>query len=369
MYLQTTQSTRVHALTLASVTCFFALGPTESSADDVFQVHDLVVVVIESVEVAARETGVIAELTAREGISVTSGQELGKLDDRKSRIQEKLAATQLEIATAKAENSLATDLAEKKLEHQRQLAKQHGFVHVIATKKAENGLRVLASKKSEGVAKNELDRANRARREFVDSVSPSEIDGLRLAYERSRLETQQADFELEVDKLNLRSENEVAAALGLNIDQSKIQLAQAVADQQVQRLQSVLQGQQFELAKLAVGQHRILSPIDGVVVERIRGQGDWVKPGDPVVRVVRLNRLRAEGFVAAGAIGKLRANRTVALTVGAGDDGTITREGRIVFISPEIDAVNNEARFWVEFDNPNLDVLPGMRVSMKLIAP
>ena len=43
----------------------------------------------------------------------------------------------------------------------------------------------------------------------------------------------------------------------------------------------------------------------------------------------------------------------------------IRREGRIVFISPEIDPVNEEVRFWVEFDNSTLDVLPGMRLSLK----
>ena len=33
----------------------------------------------------------------------------------------------------------------------------------------------------------------------------------------------------------------------------------------------------------------------------------------------------------------------------------------MVFISPEIDPVNHEVRFWVEFDNSDGDVLPGLR--------
>ena len=93
------------------------------------------------------------------------------------------------------------------------------------------------------------------------------------------------------------------------------------------------------------------------------------KPGDPVVRVVRMNRLRAEGFVSAEKMDMLRGNRAVSLVAHAGDANTITRSGRIVFISPEIDPVNNEARFWVEFENPSLDILPGMRVSVEVTSP
>ena len=69
--------------------------------------------------------GVIAEIAVREGQTVRSGQELARLDDRKSQLEELLARTQLEIANEKAASGLATDLAEKKLAQQRQLAKQH----------------------------------------------------------------------------------------------------------------------------------------------------------------------------------------------------------------------------------------------------
>ncbi len=64
-------------------------------------------------------------------------------------------------------------------------------------------------------------------------------------------------------------------------------------------------------------------------------------------------------------IDQLRQNRSVHLTIQMGADSTVEREGQIVFISPEIDPVNKEVRFWVEFDNPKLDVLPGMRLSLR----
>lgn len=339
--------------------------PAMAAAQDPSDIHDLVVVVIDSVEVAATETGVIAQLPVREGDSVKKGQVLGNLDDRRARLEKKLALTQLEIATAHATDGLGAELAEKKLEHQKQLAKQHEVVREIADRKAENEVRVLASKKAEGVTKNELDRANQARREFIDSVSQSEIDGLQLAFDRSKLETQQADFERGLDRLNVKSEMEAATAHILNIDRSKIELAQAVLDRKVQLLQKMFQEHQSELAALVVERHQLISPLDGHVVERMHGEGDWVKTGDAILRVVRLDRLRAEGFADAKMIDTLRANRNVTLTATDAPSAAITRPGTIVFISPEIDPVNNEVRFWVEFDNAKMDILPGMRVQLE----
>jgi multidrug efflux pump subunit AcrA (membrane-fusion protein) len=363
------QKTRHHATLLATIAASVVGWATNGLAQDMLRVDDLVVVLIDSVDVAATETGVIAELNCREGDAVKVGQPLGRLDDRQAKLAEKLAITQSRIAAANADNGLATELAEKKLAHQQQLAKQHDVLRSIAEQKAENEIRVLAAKKAEEVAKNDLDRANRARRQFVDSVSRSEIDGLTLSYERCRLETQQAGFDRQMDRLNANSESEAAAAFQLSVEQSKIQLDQAIADQKIAQLQNELQQQQLAIAELAVRQHGIFAPIEGVVVERIRGTGEWVQRGDTVVRVVRLNQLRAEGFVDAAEIATLRSSRTVSVITAQGDSESTSRSGKIVFISPEIDPVNNEVRFWVEFQNPKQDILPGMRVSVQVGAP
>ena len=280
-------------------------------------------------------------------------------------MEQSLAKVELQIATENAENRLSVELAAKRLAQQEQLVKQHEIVHEIAIRRAQNETRILASKKAEDVTKNELDRATLARQQYVDSVSKSEIDGLRLAYERTRLETKQADFDRAMEALHANAERETVASQHIEIEELRIAIAQADVDARVNRLQAELESQQSQLADLAVERHQIISPIDGVVVERMRSKGDWVTAGDPVVRVVRLNRLRAEGFVTTDKLAALRSHRTVELEVHAGGGTMIRREGRIVFISPEIDPVNEEVRFWVEFDNSTLDVLPGMRLSLK----
>ena len=336
-------------------------------ADDSILIEEMIVVLIDAVDVPASQNGVIAEISVQEGDAVKESAQLGKLDDRESKLKEMLARTQLSIAIENAGNGLAEDLAKKKLEEQRQLAKEHEYKMEIANRKADNEVRVLASRKAERVAMNELERATQARQEFIDSVSESEIDNLRLSFERTSLETEQADFERRLDALQAKAEAEAASGHQLGVERLNIEVEQAVADQRVQSLQVDLQRQQSKLAALAVEQQKILAPMDGIVVERFRNRGDWVNAGDPVIRVIRLDRLRAEGFVSSDQMNLLRIQQEVKLTIDRGSDGKLERVGEVAFISPEIDPINGEVRVWVEFDNPRLDVLPGMRLSLDLL--
>jgi len=272
----------------------------------------------------------------------------------------------LEIANENARSGLAAELAEKKLAQEMQLAKEHKFKKQIADRKAENDVSVQASKKAELVAENELSRAVKARRQFVDSVSESEIDNLRLSYERSVLETKQAEFERVIDGLQAEAEAEAANSHQLGVERYTLELAQAKVEQRVQELQAELQRHQLQLAELASSLQTIKSPIDGVVVERFRNLGDWVKAGEPLVRVIRLDRLRAEGFISADQLDSIKVNQKVNLTIVRSEKSIVEREGVVKFISRELEPVSSEIRFWVEFDNASLDVLPGMRLSLSV---
>ncbi len=333
-------------------------------ADEV-RIDDLIVTTIDTVDVPAGQSGIIAKMNVREGQAVSAGELIASTDDRQARVRESMAATQVQIALHNADDALASAIAESELAAVQQLAKEQVFMQQVADRKATNDVRILASEKAAAVAKNELDRALQSRREFAESVSTSEIDGLRLAYEKMRLETRQAEVERTIDKLSARAAAEAAAGHAINIEKSEIALAQSQSNQQIARLNLQLGQLQNELAQLESARHRITSPMDGVVVEVHRKQGNWVNEGEPVARVLRLNRLRAEGFIELAKFPWLRDNHSVTLSIRTGPATQLTRAGEIVFISPEIDPVNDEVRFWVEFENPTGDVLPGMRLSVE----
>jgi multidrug resistance efflux pump len=349
-------------------TLLFCLPCTALSliAAEPIVVNEMQVVLIDSVDVPASQDGAIAVLPVDEGKSVSVGDELARLDDRKTKIEQELARTRLEIANENAQSGLSAELAEKKLAQEMQLAKEHEFKKQIADRKAENDVSVQASKKAELVAENELKRATEARRQFVDSVSQSEIDNLRLSYERTVLETKQAEFERVIDGLQAEAEAEAANSHQLGVDRYTLELAQAKVEQRVQNLQAKLQMHQLRLAELASSMQVIQSPIDGVVVERYRNLGDWVKAGEPVIRVIRLDRLRAEGFITADQLDRVAVGQEVQLTIERSEKSTVQRDGVVKFISRELEPVSGEIRFWVEFDNANLDVLPGMRLSLSV---
>ncbi|EMI19501.1 secretion protein HlyD family protein [Rhodopirellula maiorica SM1] len=358
---------RIHTLAASLTIMAVAIGATPLRAEsDSLQIGDLIVVVIDEVQVPALETGSINTLSVHEGMTVKRGDVLATLDRRRAELQQRLAKIQLQIATAKADDPSIVALANKAYRRQQQLSKQQSVDVTIATQKASNDLSVLAATKAEAVAKNELARAVDARKRYIDSVSQSEIDGLSLAYERARLEKEQAQFEQQIDQLNVESEQQAEIVQKIAVDEAEIQLSQSAHQHKIEVLQQQRYQHQSELADLFLDQHTIVAPFDATVVEVMRRRGDWVRAGDPVVRLVGLRRLRAEGYVDATLRTRLLTIDSPTLFLHDSDGNVIERTGDIVFVSPEIDPVNQQVRLTVEFENLDDAVLPGMRMTMRL---
>jgi hypothetical protein len=100
------------------------------------------------------------------------------------------------------------------------------------------------------------------------------------------------------------------------------------------------------------------------VVAIERRTGDWVDEGETVLRVIHLDRLRVEGFVPFSQLAKLRSLKSVTLTIHVSPTESIQRIGEVTFIHPELDPVNQQIGFWVEFENSQRDVLPGMYLDL-----
>lgn len=201
----------------------------------------------------------------------------------------------------------------------------------IARDKADNDINVRFAKKSLQVAQAELKRANESVKRFSKSISATELDRLKLAVERVELEIEQAQRDLKTARLTAESkENE------------------------------------FRLADYNVQRRRIVAPISGVVVQVNRQKGEWVEPGKLMVRILRMNRLRAEGFADASLVGQNLAGRPVTLTVELPGKQHTQFHGKLVFISPEINPVNGQVRIWAEIENRDLLLRPGLQASMTI---
>jgi len=189
---------------------------------------------------------------------------------------------------------------------------------------AGNDIKVRFAKKSAEVARAELQRALDSVERFAKSVSKTEIDRLQLMADRTTLEIEQAEEELKQAGLTL-----------------------AIKQHDLDRM------------RLQVEKRRIASPITGMVVQWKKHQGEWVEPGTPVVRIIRLNQLRAEGFAPAAAMPLSAVGRAATLKIEQPGQPAQSFTGELVFVSPEIDPVNGQVRFWAEIDNPQLKLRPG----------
>ena len=201
----------------------------------------------------------------------------------------------------------------------------------IATQAAGSDVSVRAGTRALVAAEAELRRAEEARLKLRDIVTESEMDRLRLA-----------------------------------VDQARLAIEKAQHDLSVARLQRDLKKVEVDFASRAVARRQITAPFPGVVVQIHKRLGDWVEPGDKLLRLVRLDRLRIEAFLDSTQASAGLEGRPVTLNL----DGTFKPGGafvgKLIFVSPEIDPLNRSVRILAEFENPNDELKPGMRGTLTI---
>ncbi|MBS0210227.1 MAG: efflux RND transporter periplasmic adaptor subunit [Planctomycetes bacterium] len=259
------------------------------------RVDAALVTLIEQVDVAAKEAGVLMEIDVREGQCVEAGATLARIDDQLAVLLARRVQTELDIAR----------------------------------REANNEVKALFAAKSAEVARAELKRSTDSVEKYSKSISQTELDRLRLVVEKAELESQQAAHEQALAKLTVK-QKEV----------------------------------EYETARHNVERCQIKALAAGVVVEIKKRQGEWVEPGMTVVRLVRIDRLRVEGFLAANDLTDHLVGAPVTLVANLPGRAGAEFTGVLVFVSPEINPVNGQVRVWAEVENRDQLLRPGMRASL-----
>jgi multidrug resistance efflux pump len=204
-----------------------------------------------------------------------------------------------------------------------------------ALAKAQDDIEVRYSEAAFAVAGAELERALAIERKSPGGVTQQEIQKLQLAKQRDQLQIERSKLEMRVAKMNA------------DVHQASVKSAEN-----------------------AVGRRQIVSPLAGLVVTLFHEQGEWVAAGEPVLQVVRIDRLRVEGFLNATEIGPEEvAGRPVTVDVNIAGGRTARFTGKIVFISPLVQAgdkyrVRAEVENRTEAGTPLLR--PGMTATMAI---
>ena len=161
----------------------------------------------------------------------------------------------------------------------------------------------------------------------------------------------QAELALKQDRLKqfeqLRLRNHASAE-----ELERAQMEQDVAEAQLLAAQEAqeLKVLEHRRAEVQLARRRIVSPIDGVVIQVHKDKGEFVSPMDAVVfTVVQLDPLLATFSIPAPAAGKLSSGQKAQV---AFFEGNRTALGTVVFISPVINPQSGTVKVKVEIPNP-----------------
>jgi len=206
---------------------------------------------------------------------------------------------------------------------------------VAAEKEAGNRISVLYADAKNRVAKVAFEKGREANTAVPGTTPEIELLKLKLEEVASKLEMDHAEYQLEI--------------AATNVDVRKGEL---------------------EAAKLDVERRKILAPWDGEVVKRYKEDGEWVKPGDPVIQLLQIDRLRVEAFLDGTQLSRADVSgRPVYVSVTLKDGRQAAFEGQITMVSPLTEAAS---RFLVKADVVNRQeggrwlLHPGMNAEMTI---
>lgn len=321
--------------------------------------------VLDQANVSALERGALQTLDVKLGDVVQAGDVLATLDDRTAQLALEQAQLDLAVARTRHEESLAVSIAEAELNQSAGQLQQAIVEGEIADRIAATDLAERIAAKDAELSEDELNRITVARKAFGGSVSTQQLVELTIKHSQNQLKLDQARHERTLNELRSRSRDTLVEQHRAARDKLELELRQARSDRAVMELTLRSLATAVALAENGVQRRRLTAPLSGVVVERMRHIGEWVEPGDTVLRIIRLDRLQVEGYVEAGEAQRIAAGDTARITA-AGPAGTRSAVGEITFISPEVDSVNSQVQVRAEFENAAQQFQPGEAVRMTI---
>jgi len=177
------------------------------------------------------------------------------------------------------------------------------------------------------------------------------------------LETDLARVELQIAEQSLRyHEAEFARTRSLH-EQNIVSALDALRDE----IERDLAASELERARALLERCTVRAPFDGMLVERLAVPGQRMIEDEAakLVRVVADDRPRARIHVPERRLAGLAVGRVVSIEL-AGETSARAHAGRVVFVSPAVDAASDTALVIVEADrrDPSLRVGAGVEVHL-----
>lgn len=123
----------------------------------------------------------------------------------------------------------------------------------------------------------------------------------------------------------------------------------------------------LEIAEEELARRQIEAPIRGVVVEKLGEEGEMVRPGDPLFRIVQVETVRVQFFLSVSEARGIEPGDVLPVVFPELGDAPV-RQGEVDFIDPTVDAASGLMRVRVVVENGDFEIKPGMRARIERVA-
>ena len=315
-------------------------------------------------------SGEVEAVLVERGMAVEKGQVLARLD-----------LSDLEIAVAQAE--LALRVSELQLERLQATPSEEDVAAARASvESAEENLQVLLESLSERdleLAKLSVDQARnnlwsaQASRDAVAGnpmSAPGSVDAAKASV---------ANAEIALRLAEIQYEQTLEGASDQAIKGAEAQLAQAQAtlaklvrgpsteDLELARLQVEQSRLSLDSARLRLEDATITAPFDGIVVDVVVSEGEFVSPAVPAIELVDVCRFHTDVFIDELDIARVKVGQTVRLELDAFPDEQLI--GEVVYVADVGTASQGLVTYKVTVDlgDPDLPIKADMTASVKIV--
>ena len=187
-----------------------------------------------------------------------------------------------------------------------------------AQAEAENEINIKYSEKAAGVAKAELDAARSANERSGSNPTIPEAE-----VRRRRLDWERAGYQIE----------------------------QAKMDKSLAALDAKARAAEVKGAEDGVMRRRFMAPFAGQIVEIFRREGEWVQPGDRILRLMQFDTMTVSGSIDATTHDPEDVDgKPVTLEVTRARGRKVALQGVVTYVSPNLQS-DNKYRIEAEVTN------------------
>ena len=348
-------------------------------------------------DIGAKVAGRVEKITVREGDRVQENQVIAKLDDDELQAQLRGAEAKLQSARQEANQArLQIDAVRSQMREVR-LSRQQ------AEQQAQGRIEEAQANLSSALAKLEEAKAQKQETQAQLRLAKVDRDRYKNLVEQGVVPQQQFDqaqTEVETTEAALQARQAAvnAAQRQVNVARGSLRQAQTTSfnpeirtakleglQKQLEQARSQLSAAQSNIAsaqatkeeiKARLDDLDIISPIDGVVLDRIAEPGEVLSAGKIIVSVLDLDDVYLRGYIREGLIGKVRVGQPAQVYLDSNPDQPI---------NATVSAIDSEASFTPEniyfkrdrvtqvfgvklaLDNPQGFAKPGMPADAEII--